>query len=473
VLLILFVLCVTPAFAATGVLDISPESLTITAVSGDSSDTGLTIRNLEYKPRDLALTFIRTKETGDYHMLQPDSMAIAVQSKTIAPRGIVDVPVMVNSRQLGSGEYRGTILVLSNDTEIAIPVTLKVKDAFLPPLLVLGLTVLISVLVFNWGHTWQKYTILKRNLAVIWAKVEGDELLSKNEYAAYFRQKIIAALDEGDNRLQARDFDKADEARKKAEQYWDRWYRNRVKWKEHLDESVNMKKYIDVFVSDFTEFGGSFTFLKDLSEDLENAWAKIADSSEEEIPFSPVDEIGTLKLTNVETLFRALIQTRDYCIKNGGDDGPCRKKFNEFLDKLRGVRSSELKDIAPFLNQLNDIRGTPPEHKGKGPGRGGEGYAISRMLSGTTLKERFINLTPAQVTEVLSKRLLWGEFAIGTVLPIIVLMAAGMLLLYVPNPTFGSGADYLSLVMWGIMSCVTKDGIWEKISPLVTSKTAS
>jgi hypothetical protein len=456
--------------AASNVLDISPETLSFSTESGDFVDSGVTIRNLDTNPRDLSISYIRVKESGDFSTLQPKNLNISRAPATIQARDIIDIPITLNTIGMEHGEYRGTLLVLSNTTEISVPVILKIKVPVYIPAGILFISALISVLVFNWSFAWQKKTLLKRQISVTRAKVEGDTLLSTNEYARFFRQKITSALDDASGKLLAGDYTDADEARKKAEKYWDKWNSHLPDGTEFFDESQEIKKSAEDLELKFTDFKGKYPLFDEIIDAITQFWIKTANAEPDAaIDFTPINELDST-LIKLNTLLEDMQKTKSYCMAGGDKQKECCVKFSAVLRKLQNVKYKDL-NVADLQNDLAAIIEIPSPTKRLPLTRGDTVYSIAGLPMQAPLQGKVLKHKMLQETEILSKKILIVEFLIGTVLPIFILTVIGLVLLYYKNPTFGSEADYITLFFWGVMSCVTKDGIWEKISPLFSVKT--
>jgi hypothetical protein len=468
VVLFFFCLFVSPVIAASGLIEVTPETISISTETGSISDTGMTIRNLDTITRPVSINFVRVKSPGDYKVLEPKYLTLPKNRDSIPPQESIDVPVSLNSEKLSSGEYRGTILVLSNTTEISVPVVLKVKASLLWPLVILGITEVVIIFAFDWAVKRKKRNILKINLIDLKQKVDSEELFKTNKFACFFKTKICDAIADADKKLSNDEFDNADKARDDAEKNWEKWNKYHDNWTIYLNKSKSLEERIEDLKVKFSKLEGKYLLFTEISDENQQFWTEAAAAGNETIiKFDRLIDLDS-KITELENIVSEFQSVRDLCQTNNDPaiKSECSIEINELLIKLRATHLKDLK--TENLNAvLTEIR-KKLQRPGVMMGAGAKKFGIAEQ------KREIPDLLSIKLSSellLLRKEISQIDFVKYTILPIVVFTIIGLGLLYFTNPVFGSIIDYTTLVFWGLMNCgANKDGSWEKILSLIPGK---
>jgi len=463
VVIVLFCLLANPVMAVSGLLDIAPQSILISTEPGAPADTGFTVLNLDASPQNFTVSYVRSAVTEKTRVLESRYVSFPGDPVSLPSQESIDILFNVSTGELDPGEYQGTIRVLANASLLTVPVIVKVRHPVLWPIIVLFVSAGLSVILFNYGLVWQKRTVLRRNAAALRAKVESDEVFSKNEFARFFREKVNTTLDIAGGKIRDNDYTGAEEVLKNANKYWDWWNTNRLSWLPELDDSAAAIKRIQEVEQQYAEYCERCTFFGELRDGYRKFWREAVNPPENNtLSFNALTELER-GLSRIERVLGDLQGFRKFCqeINDQAEKKACCQKL---LDYGKTLQDMKLSDIDPdkIHDHLEGMKGVAR----KGP------VALPRGLQAPKGKPRTVTLTPAQEEEVLSRQLLWFEFVLTTILPVGLLVIIGLYLLYFSNPTFGSPTDYLGMIIWGFMSCATNEGVWEKIASLNPTKTA-
>lgn len=462
VVIVLFCLLANPVMAVSGLLDITPQSILIETQPDARTDTGFTVLNLDASPQNFTVSYIRSTATETIKVLEPRYVSFPGEPVSLPSQVSVDIPFNVSTDELKAGEYQGTIRVLQNASLVSIPVVVKVRDPLFVPVIILFGSAILSAILFIYGTNWRKRGGLRRDSAIILAKVEADNDLNRNEFARFFRDRIITALQDTEEKVLREDYTGAEDSRKNAETYWNRWYTNRPRLLPELDKTVAMKKKIGDAGIQFEWFtGGSCTFLADLQEGYLDFWRDAAFSAEGTISVTKLSDLDT-GVVKAEMVLGYLEEGKVFC------ESTDQQNRQVCLDNLKHyAKTLRLKKIADL-----DPQKVHEELEAGIPKPRGSALLKSFKAGGILAVREPMEMSAPEKAAWYTTILGYWDILFTLVVPVITLTIIGLYLLYFKNPTFGSLIDYLGLALWGFLSCATNEGAWQKITTLNPTKTA-
>ncbi|MGC9525022.1 MAG: hypothetical protein ACP5D7_05725 [Limnospira sp.] len=355
------------------------------------------------------------------------------------------VPVEFNFRKApDSGEFVGTLRLSYAGGQLAVPVTLRVKDHWFFPLLMLvagtGLGIAVSVY-RSQGRPRDEILIRVGQLRV---QMEEDPDLEK---AAAFASRIQAFLIEVKMELQDENWEEAKKIIDSAEAIWRRWVMGRLDWLAQFEYSDRLKEKLN-------EYDANSTFVRTMNWDLQ-----------EVLSSAPELESPALLREKLEAIAQ---QINSYV--------PLKEEVKQLQKLIPPIPDDEEKPLAEIIRELDRHidASTPLEIA--------TDTIISEELQKLKLKVGELNpsqwewvsslplISPPPVTRsdsswnqqaqganVRLKSFIWTSYAVAVVL----LAGAGFSELYVDNTTFGSNPwkDYFALMAWGFGAEATRDAI--------------
>jgi len=355
------------------------------------------------------------------------------------------VPVEFNFRKApDSGEFVGTLRLSYAGGQLAVPVTLRVKDHWFFPLLMLvagtGLGIAVSVY-RSQGRPRDEILIRVGQLRV---QMQEDPDLEK---AAAFASRIQAVLIEVKMELQDENWEEAKKILDSAEAIWRRWVMGRLDWLAQFEYSDRLKEKLN-------EYDASATFVRTMNWDLQ-----------EVLNSAPELESPAQLREKLEAIAK---QINSYV--------PLKEEVKQLQKLIPPLPDDEEKPLAEIIRELDRHidASTPLEIE--------TDQIISEELQ--KLKLKVGELSPSQWEWVSSLPLIspppqtqplpsWNEQARGAnvrlksfiwtsyAVAVVLLAGAGFSELYVDNATFGSNPwkDYFALMAWGFGAEATRDAI--------------
>lgn len=130
-----------------------------------------------------------------------------------------------------SGEFSGKLRVSYQDGEQIIPVTVRVKDHWLPPLIMLLIGTALGVGVSIYRVQGRPRDEILIRVSQLRTQIQDDRDLTKAEA---FQARVEAYLVDVRMALQAESWEEAQNAVKQAEIVWSKWSKGRTDWLAQL-----------------------------------------------------------------------------------------------------------------------------------------------------------------------------------------------------------------------------------------------
>ena len=368
--------------------------------------------------------------------------------QTIRSNQII-VPVEFNLSQApSSGEYLGNLRLTYTGGELTLPITLQIKDWWLPPLLVLFLGTGLGILVSVYRAQGRPRDEVLVRIGQLQTQMQEDIEFVK---ITAFKQYIEACLIEVKMDLQTEKWEQAIAILEQAENIWKRWVKGRSDWLQQFDYCQQIRQQLEDKNPNDLE----------VKAILRNLEATINDAPELETPEQfrerlekIYQQMNQLVLENQKQDLKALIAEIPLDKRNS-----ILPQFQQLEAKIAAESPANFTQFKDLTAELNDLKVQVEQFDDQPSSRSG----ISKNLLGSggissPPQTRSTISTPETTKAGVRLKLFTGtSYAIA----VIFLAGAGFSQLYIDNPTFGANPwkDYFALMAWGFGAEATRDAI--------------
>jgi hypothetical protein len=429
---------------------ILPPTLAIATTRGQVETRTLLIRssvpigNVQIIP--LELNHIDGQSVLPRSAIQPDRIPTTPSEPFLSILVTFDLQPSIRS-----GEFTGNLLVsyqaAEQDNILTIPITIRIKDRWLIPLIVLVIGVILGTRVSIYRTQGRPRDQILVRIGQLRSQMRADNEISRAES---FRQDIDHYLIDADVALQSERWDEAETAIAHAETIWKNWRQRRASW---LAQSGYYDELADRIRQEPTATASPY--LQTLYQRMDDAMAAAPESEPEQL----------------------------HCQLNR-----CGQQMNQFLQTQTDLkRLDQMIQELPTLEQYNwrsqlerlnrQLHTTPPDadtdhqklyqtvetaiaqlepvvtqHGGSIPG-----IAPPGLVAPAPALQYFSGSSRSQQAQRRLQIFAGASYAIAVIL----LSGVGYLELYVNNPTFGATPwpDYFSLLAWGFGAEATRDSV--------------
>jgi hypothetical protein len=151
-------------------------------------------------------------------------------------------PIEFDLKNVESGEYNGNLLVITSDSELVIPISLKIRDFWLMPLLVLLLGVGLGIIISMYRSEWMARDEVVVQVARLRSKLRADEEFKQD---SSFYKKVESYLTSVETALENKRSAAAQEAANKAQDIWDKWHQSKQGWLSLLEYESKLRKRVE------------------------------------------------------------------------------------------------------------------------------------------------------------------------------------------------------------------------------------
>lgn len=377
----------------------------------------------------------------------------------------IDISLQFDFNRVPSGEYSGVLLLTFAEGELTLPVTIRVKDRELWPLLVLLLGVALGV-----GVSAYRTEGMTNDEIVVQVGRLRSQLRADAELDRSFEMKINAFLIDVETALANKRWDVAQQAANQAQSVWDKWRKSRADWLTQVqyrttlqqrleDEHLNAESvYLQVVRSQLEDtIRGTVDFdnpqplrrtLEEIQQQM-NRYLQAEDRLEKIL-----DLIGQLPPEKV-TPWQLKVQKFQQDL-----DGFSPKKLDTFPAWEKQVEAAKDELFLLVPKSPPPAATTPELRTSEGgnvrsmiPNRRKTSYALIKPVPGLNAPEP----DPVEVARNRLKAFNW----LGYSLTVGLLAGAGFSQLYINRSTFGANGwgDYFSLLAWGFGAEVTRESV--------------
>jgi hypothetical protein len=368
--------------------------------------------------------------------------------QTIRSNQII-VPVEFNLSQApSSGEYLGNLRLTYTGGELTLPITLQIKDWWLPPLLVLFLGTGLGILVSVYRAQGRPRDEVLVRIGQLQTQMQEDIEFVK---ITAFKQYIEGCLIEVKMDLQTEKWEQAIAILEQAENIWKRWVKGRTDWLQQFDYCQQIRQQLEDKNPNDLE----------VKAILRNLEATINDAPELETPEQfrerlekIYQQMNQLVLENQKQDLKALIAEIPLDKRSS-----ILPQFQQLEAKIAAESPANFTQFKALTAELNDLKEQVEQLHDQSSPRSG----ISKNLLGSggissPPQTRSTISTPETTKAGVRLKLFTGtSYAIA----VIFLAGAGFSQLYIDNPTFGANPwkDYFALMAWGFGAEATRDAI--------------
>ncbi|MEA5561688.1 hypothetical protein [Planktothrix agardhii] len=370
--------------------------------------------------------------------------------QTIRSNQII-VPVGFDlSQASSSGEYLGNLRLTYTGGELTLPITLQIKDWWLPPLLVLFLGTGLGILVSVYRAQGRPRDEVLVRIGQLQTQMQEDIEFVK---ITAFKQYIEGCLIEVKMDLQTEKWEQAIAILEQAENIWKRWVKGRSDWLQQFDYCQQIRQQLEDKNPNDLE-------VKAILRDLE---ATINDAPELETPEQFRERLEKI----AQQMNQSVLENQKQDLKALIAEIPLEKRttilpeFEQLEAKIATESLANPKQFKALTTELNDLTLKAQDIGNESSPRG----VISKSLFGFTgvmspppVTNRSTTSTPETTKAgVRLKLFTWTSYAIA----VIFLAGTGFSQLYIDNPTFGANPwkDYFALMAWGFGAEATRDAI--------------
>ena len=451
---------------AQGQVVAEPAQVTVSGMRGSLAtrnivlQTDTPINNLQLIPLDL------NRSDGD--SIFP-AQAITMEKLSVSSSNQNLMMTLVKfdlNKVFRSGEFSGKLWLSYQDGEQVIPVTIKVKDHWFLPLLILlvGSALGISVSIYRTQGRPRDEILVRVSQVRIQMQDDADFL----KFEA-FKAKVEAHLIDVKMALQGERWDEAKNSVQQAELVENKWLKGRADWLAQLG-------YADEIKQQLQDLERNVPFVQTVHRSLEEA---LRDAPDLDSPVQLRDRLqGLAEQVNSYVSLQAKIKqlyslSEELSVEQAKNWQPKVQNLEQRIESLQPADLTEdanlrdelegaIAEMTELLSQQADMVNTTELDFGVNAG--------GMMDRGAKIGGIMINLLgAAPSTSLLS----WEEQVSGAnvrlkvftvtsyIIAIVFLAGAGFSQLYVDKPTFGDNPwnDYSALMAWGFGAEATRDAV--------------
>lgn len=354
-----------------------------------------------------------------------------------------------------TGSFTGEIWVSSANGTTKIPVTVTVRDGWLPPLVVLVAGVLVSLLMWTYETRGKKRDEILQAVGYLCdaMKLDTDLGISYEGLPNPFSKSLNDTLKHITQKVFAGDLDDAATLLQDAKKTWDTWNKQKGGW---IDAGKNFEGFFELlkereasFLSDpaipDTLRGSSkrVRYLKEMQEFITTKFKKLHEADTPEA-FKSMLADQTRKEQQFHNLYIRMTKLAYTCEFLKKNCPPCRllPLWTSFMDQ--GIDS----DLSSLGNDITT--------KEEEVARCDDSGAMAAIRREEPAKPFTITPAPApgareRVYDLARLRLKF--YRIGSFLvTLVILVSIGYSQLYLADPTFGSPGNYATLALWGLLA---------------------
>ncbi|MBF2064610.1 MAG: hypothetical protein IGS39_09355 [Calothrix sp. C42_A2020_038] len=380
-------------------------------------------------------------------------------------------PIEFDLKGVKSGEYNGNLLVITPESELVIPISIKVKDYWFLPLLVLLLGVGLGIVISTYRNEWMARDEVVIQAARLRSRIRADEEFKQD---ISFYKKAEAYLASIEVALENKRSSAAQETANKAQDLWDKWHQSKQSWLSLLEYEAKLRKRVEE-----QNPGNQIPYLEQVMWQLDSI-NKDRPSQDSPSQVNKALQEVQIQINNyilAETQldeFRELTNQVPY-------SAPEKERFwkNEALRLERLLHNLSPTDLESYRKWQDDIKRETEELVGdieklnnnlSKPETKGFLGEKSREIQNPThanLLEPVPDIFSDQIdvdtnqVEKLSRHRLLVFNSFSYIIAIFLLGNAGFTQLYLANNTFGTRGviDYFSLLAWGFGAEATRETV--------------
>ena len=375
---------------------------------------------------------------------------------------LLTIPLAFDFRQVPSGEFSGVLLVVYAGGELSIPVTVRVKDHWLIPLLVLLLGVALGLVV-----SYYRQEGMARDQILVQVGRLRNQMRAEPQLDNAFKAKIEAHLIEVETALENKQWEAARQAATNAQGVWDKWRKGRSDWIDLLNCESQLQERLETENPE-----RNISYLEEVRWELDEIRRERANQDNPQ-QFSKSLQKVQQQLNRYLQGKTQLHQFSELRNKLSQSDS----KTEEFWRLEAGSLQQQFHNLSPSNDQAykkwqetlktksKELFETLEEQQVK-PASAQQLLVLTRSIE-TPPSSNLLNPVPTahpldseKAGQLARQRLGWFNWFIYA-LAVILLGGAGFTELYAGRTTFGVNGltDYFALLAWGFGAEATRESV--------------
>jgi hypothetical protein len=455
-----------PIANAQTAIEVTPSSLTLAGTrclwGNCTRDQVLSIRANEPIAQ---LEIIALPLTDDNGQNIPSALLLEkpAPSQVLANR-VVSVPLKFHPDRLPSGEYQGDLLLTYQGGVQRVPVVVQVKDAWLPPLLILLTGVIFGMIVSAYREQGQPRDQIIVRIGQLRTQLLGDPEL---EQAIAFQEWIQDHLIDVETALQRRQFSAGETAIGAAETLWIKWRKGRADW-------LKLMAYRDEVMRRVTALGSNNAFGQTATRQLDDVIKNMPQLEGPDQLRNQLEAIAKQVYLYAQILPKITKLTEAAQVLSPEALPP---NAQELQNRVAHTHLINLTDTATLPTRLDDalsqmeemekeidnaIAALPDVPVSRGMEKVGRSSEVLTLPFAIAPSAR-----PLSLDQQIQKANLRLRLFIGTsyAIAVIFLAGAGFVELYADKPKFGAAPwrDYFALLAWGFGAEAARDAVTKTV----------
>ncbi len=380
-----------------------------------------------------------------------------LSSSSIQPNQPISIPVQFDFNQVQSGEYSGVLLVNYAGGELPIPITVRLKDFWLLPLLVLVLGVALGM-----GVSAYRAEGMARDEILVQVGRLRTQMRADSQLAQSFQTKIAGYLVDVETALENKRWEAAQQAVAQAQTVWDKWRKGREDWLAQLEYRDLLAKRLKDEVPNPDAF-----YMQVVRSQLENTVRETADKESPQQLRKCLEDLqqqinrylqGQARLDQFNQLITEVMPDKEQFWKLKS------QRFQQGLDSLSPTDHEAFNNWKQQVETAIEELVQALEQQATTEAASTPSLIIARSFNNTVPPHLLAPVPSARPlpdpVQAARKRLRWFNW-LSYAIAVVLLAGAGFGQLYVAKPTFGanSWSDYFALFAWGFGAEVTRDAV--------------
>ncbi|NEO03623.1 MAG: hypothetical protein F6K50_52550 [Moorea sp. SIO3I7] len=182
---ILILLSAPPALAQAD-LTITPKSMTVAGTRGSSTTRSLLLRTTN-AVNDLQIISLDLNTQDGQEIFPANLIQPTLSVEEIEDNSILSLPIEFQlDNAPKSGEFSGELLIKFSETELSVPLTVRIKDPFPIPLVIISIGVILSIAVSGYRSRGKLRDKILVRVGQLRTQLRSDPQLANTSLADQF-----------------------------------------------------------------------------------------------------------------------------------------------------------------------------------------------------------------------------------------------------------------------------------------------
>lgn len=217
---------------------VTPAQTTISGTRYTNAERILLVQTSE-SLTGLRFVALDLPDIAGEQVLPAGAIQATLPTTELAAGSFLTLPLTVELTGVPSGQYQGEVQLWHDDGQISLPLTVRVRDFWLGPLLILLIGVGLAVIMSAYRARGKPRDELLARIGLIQTDIGQEEALDEQ-----FEARIKAALAAVQTALRTQKWNEAQAALERAEGYWQRWQQRRTDWLAQLGYARQLEEKI-------------------------------------------------------------------------------------------------------------------------------------------------------------------------------------------------------------------------------------